>query len=240
MLPTHIRIAQLSLAGLSFIFGICIMGTSGHTLAVYNAEYSTNPWWLPLWNGHFDVRGTNTLIGAGAVITILNLAFLILCFLPKLNLTERTTARAFITLGLVFPTLVVAFGCFVYAAVLNKNSPSVETIQTWTCKFKGKRPSDTTISVPTGVSNQEFSRLCAESKFALYTTLVVFLLQGFMLVIAVLGWCVEKWYARKQRKQSKLEDGNSVEMSNGSHHDKEVPVSVHSTAGSITPPPPRY
>ncbi|OMP85763.1 hypothetical protein BK809_0001974 [Diplodia seriata] len=184
MLPAHIRIAQLSLAGLSFIFGVCIMGTAGHALAVYNDEYSTNPWWLPLWNGHFDVRGTNTLIGAGAVITVFNLVFIVLCFLPKvnknphikrpfesrrltrhsqLNLTERTTARAFITLGLAFPTLFVAFACFVYAAVLNKNSPQVETIQTWTCKFKGKRPANTSISVPDGVSNQEFGRLCAES-----------------------------------------------------------------------------
>ncbi|KAL1641768.1 hypothetical protein SLS58_005807 [Diplodia intermedia] len=225
MLPAHIRIAQLSLAGLSFIFGVCIMGTAGHALAVYNDEYSTNPWWLPLWNGHFDVRGTNTLIGAGAVITVFNLVFIVLCFLPKLNLTERTTARAFITLGLAFPTLFVAFACFVYAAVLNKNSPQVETIQTWTCKFKGKRPADTSITVPNGVSNQEFGRLCAES--------------GLMLVVAVFGWCVEKWYARKQRKQSKLEDG-SVEMNGSGHHDKELPVSVHSTAGSITPPPPRY
>lgn len=59
-----------------------------------------------------------------------------------------------------------------------------------------------------------------------------------MLVVAVFGWCIEKWYTRKQRKQAKLDDG-SVEM-NGSHHDKELPVSVHS-AGSITPPPPpRY
>ncbi|KAK7716867.1 hypothetical protein SLS57_006550 [Botryosphaeria dothidea] len=232
MQPSHIRIAQLSIAGLCFIFGVCIMGTAGHALAVYRAEYSSNPWWLPLWSTHFDVRGTNALIGAGAVITILNLAFIGLCLLPKLNLRERTTARAFITLGLAFPTLFVAFGCFVYAAVLNKNSPEVETIQTWTCKFKGKRPSDASISVPSSISNSEFDRLCSESKFALYATLVVFLLQGFMLVIAVFGWCIEKWYARKARKQIDNE-GGSVEM-----NDKEVPVSVHS-AGSLTPPP-RY
>lgn len=91
MLPTHIRIAQLSLAGLSFIFGVCIMGTAGHALAVYNDQYSTNPWWLPLWNGHFDVRGTNTLVGAGAVITFFNLLFLVLCFLPKVSPRKRNT-----------------------------------------------------------------------------------------------------------------------------------------------------
>ncbi|KAL1630230.1 hypothetical protein SLS56_005055 [Neofusicoccum ribis] len=235
MQPSHVRIAQLSLAGLSFIFGVCILGTAGHALSVYRAEYSTNPWWLPLWNGHFDVRGANTLIGGGAVITLFNLAFIGLCLLPKLNLKERTTARAFITLGLAFPTMVVAFGCFIFAAVLNKNAPDVETIQTWTCKFQGKRPANTSISVPSGVSNHEFGRLCAESKFALYTTLVVFLLQGFMLVVAIFGWCIEKWYARKQRKQYGSEHG-SVEMND---HNKEVPdVSVHSV-GSVTPPP-RY
>lgn len=59
--------------------------------------------------------------------------------------------------------MVVAFGCFIYAAVLNKNSPEVETIQTWTCKFKGKRPASTSTSVPSSISNHEFGRLCAES-----------------------------------------------------------------------------
>lgn len=64
-----------------------------------------------------------------------------------------------------------------------------------------------------------------------------------MLVIAVFGWCVEKWFARKQRKQQGLGhdgsngDAGSLEMNGG--HQKEVSASVHSAA-SLTPPPPRY
>ncbi|KAF2143308.1 uncharacterized protein K452DRAFT_307459 [Aplosporella prunicola CBS 121167] len=209
MQPAHFRIAQLSIAGLCLAFGVAIMGTAGHTLDVYRSQYSTNPWWLPLWSSHFNVRGTNVLIGAGAVATVVNLTFIALCLLPKLNLTERTTLRAFITITLIFPSALISFITVIYVHVINHSAPDTETIQTWTCKVKGQKPGPGSGRLASAISNGDFGRLCTESKFALYTTLVIFLLQTAMLVGAIVTWCVEKYSAHKQRK---FEDVSSVEM----------------------------
>ncbi|KAF2085489.1 hypothetical protein K490DRAFT_67647 [Saccharata proteae CBS 121410] len=223
MEPSVLRITQLSISGLCLCLSIAIIGTAGHSLQVYRSQYLTNPWWLPLWNAHFDVHGTNTLIGAGATALFLNLVFIGCCLFPKLRLTERPTLRALLTLAVASLSCIVAFAAVIFVHVLNNQSPQTETIQTWTCKFKGKKPAsgidgsgdgtgDTGVSIPTDISNAAFGELCEESKFALYALLVVFLLQGSMLAVAVLAWCVDKWTARKNKK---FHDVSNVEMQAG-------------------------
>lgn len=77
------RYLPVGLAALSFAFAVTILGTAAHTMSVYNIQSGVNPWWIPLWAEHFDVRGTRSLIGSAAVVLILNLFFCVVNFVPR-------------------------------------------------------------------------------------------------------------------------------------------------------------
>jgi hypothetical protein len=94
--------------------------------------------------------------------------------------------------------------------MLNNNAPEIDTIQTWTCKMQAAKgvsqdlPAD--IAMPAGMDNGAFKSVCRESRFALYGTLVVFLLVGVSLGVTVVTWLADKWAARQSRKE--VEMGN--------------------------------
>jgi hypothetical protein len=71
--PAPLHLAQTIITGLVVAFSIAILGTSAHTLDVYNKQRSTNPWWTPLWPQHFDTHGTKALIGGCDIGVVCNL-----------------------------------------------------------------------------------------------------------------------------------------------------------------------
>lgn len=82
-MPLHL--AQTIITGLVVVFSVAILGTSAHTLDVYNKQRSTNPWWTPLWPQHFDTHGTKALIASSVVTLVLLGASLIMSFVPKVS-----------------------------------------------------------------------------------------------------------------------------------------------------------
>lgn len=62
-------------------------------------------------------------------------------------------------------------------------------------------PSPQTTDIPSNLSNESFKSMCQESKFALYGTLVVFLLLGFSMVVTMVTWLADKFAARQARKE---------------------------------------
>jgi hypothetical protein len=83
--PAPLHMAQIAINGLIVVFSIAILGTSAHTLDVYNKQKSTNPWWTPLWPQHFDTHGTKALIASAVVTMVLLGAFLIMSLVPKVS-----------------------------------------------------------------------------------------------------------------------------------------------------------
>lgn len=94
--------------------------------------------------------------------------------------------------------------------MLNGNAPEVDTIQTWTCKMQSSRPVEQNlpkgIAMPAGMGNGHFKSLCQSSKFAIWGTLVVFLLVGASMGVTIVTWIADKWAARQHRKE--VEMGN--------------------------------
>jgi hypothetical protein len=94
--------------------------------------------------------------------------------------------------------------------MLNNNAPEIDTIQTWTCKMQSAQPVSqdlpADIAMPAGMGNGAFKSVCRESRFALYSTLIVFLLVGLCMVTTVVTWLADKFAARQQRKE--VEMGN--------------------------------
>lgn len=69
--PTH-RLAHLLLPLLSITLNLAILGTSSRTLHIYQTSQTSNVYFLPIWNSHFDMRGLQTLVGTSVGIVVLN------------------------------------------------------------------------------------------------------------------------------------------------------------------------
>ncbi|OAL04978.1 hypothetical protein IQ06DRAFT_290948 [Phaeosphaeriaceae sp. SRC1lsM3a] len=199
--PVPLHLAQTIITGLVVVFSVAILGTSAHTLDVYNKQRSTNPWWTPLWPQHFDTHGTKALIASSVVTLVLLGASLIMSFVPKLALREKYTLRALISLGTILPCFLLTLMTVVWAHVLNRRAPDFDTIQTWTCRYMNSGAGPQTSDIPSNLSNSAFKGLCQESKFALYGTLVSFLLLGISIGVTVVTWMADKWAARQARKE---------------------------------------
>lgn len=199
--PAPFHMAQTAITGLVVVFSIAILGTSAHTLDVFNKQQSTNPWWMPLWPQHFDTHGTKALVASSVVTLVLSGAYLVMSFIPKLNLRQKYTLRALIGLGTILPSFLLSLMTVVWAHVLNRNTPSLDTIQTWTCRYQRSHPLPQNMGVPDHLGNSDFRSLCQESRFALYGTLVVFLLLGISMGVTMVTWLADKFAARQQRKE---------------------------------------
>lgn len=83
--PAPLHLAQLIITGLVVALSIAILGTSAHTLDVYNKQQSTNPWWMLMWPEHFDTQGTKALLASAVVTFVLSAVFLVLSVIPKVS-----------------------------------------------------------------------------------------------------------------------------------------------------------
>ena len=101
----------------------------------------------------------------------------------------------------MLPSFLLSLVTVIWAHVLNRGAPNIDTIQTWTCKYRNSSPLRQDLVVPSNMGNSNFARVCSESKFALYGTLVVFLLLGAGLAGAIVVWLADKLAARQQRKE---------------------------------------
>jgi hypothetical protein len=88
--PAPLYLAQVVVTGLVVALSIVILGTSAHTLDVFNKQHMTNPWWMPLWSQHFDTHGTKALIASSVISLVFSAAFLVMSVVPKVRLTIHT------------------------------------------------------------------------------------------------------------------------------------------------------
>ncbi|KAF2274668.1 uncharacterized protein EI97DRAFT_96390 [Westerdykella ornata] len=200
--PAPLRTGQAALMGLCAALSVATLGTSAHTLDIFNKQQTSNPWWLPLWPQHFNVHGTKALVATSTVTFVLSAVFLVLALVPRFNLTP--TVRALLGLGTILPSSLLALVTIVYAHILNSDSPEQDTIQTWTCKYKNSQPMEEEFRLPSEMGNGAFKSICMESKFALYGTLVVFLLLGMSMLLTIVTWLADKWAARQSRKEVEM------------------------------------
>jgi hypothetical protein len=85
--PAPLHMAQAVLIGLCAALSIATLGTSAHTLDVFNKQQTFNPWWLPLWPQHFDVHGIKALVGASTAVFVLSAIFLVFALVPRVSLS---------------------------------------------------------------------------------------------------------------------------------------------------------
>lgn len=202
--PAPLHNAQAVSFGIVAALAIAITGTASHTLDVFTKQHATNPWWAPLWAQHFDSNGTKALIGSAVAVLVLSIVFLVFALVPRFNLANRPTFRAMLSLGTCLPGALVSLITIIYAHILNNNSPHRDTIQTWTCQYMKSGPLEQDMPMPSNMGNRKFGSLCRESKFALYGTLIIFLLLSLNLGLSIVTWLADKWAARQSRKEVEM------------------------------------
>lgn len=226
--PAPLHLAQTILTGLVIVFSLAVLGTSAHTLDVFNKQQTSNPWWLPMWPQHFDIHGTKALVASSVIALVLSSVFLIAAFLPsvrspkfssrtktndlQLQLKQKHTLRAALSLATILPSLLLTLISTIWAHILNRQTPDIDTIQTWACKYQHSSPLKQDLSLPSNMGNSNFGSICRESRFALYGTLITFLLLGFSMVLSFLCWGADKYAARQKRKNGNVEEGSVSEL----------------------------
>ncbi|KAK3725561.1 hypothetical protein LTR37_000531 [Vermiconidia calcicola] len=126
--PSRLRTPTLALAGLSMCLTLSIIGTAARSLHVYNTQQSTNPWLLPLWPNHFDVRELQLLIGTAVAIFLLNALLAVGLVVGSMPANAIVPASAL--LSTIVGVIAIAF-----PSVLNARAPTKDTLKTWTCRW---------------------------------------------------------------------------------------------------------
>ena len=131
-----------------------------------------------------------------------------------MNLKQKHTLRAALSLATILPSLLLTLISTIWGHILNRQTPDIDTIQTWSCKYQYSSPLRQDLSLPSNMGNSNFGSICKESRFALYGTLVTFLLLGFSMVLSFVCWCADKYAARQKRKTGEVgEEGSVAELS---------------------------
>jgi hypothetical protein len=124
-------------------------------------------------------------------------------FHVQLKNNQKHTLRFLLALGTTLPSLLLSLTTTVYAHILNGNSPDLDTIQTWTCKYAGSSSLEQDLDTPTpaDLGNGNFGALCRESRFSIWGMLVVFLVLSFGMAVSFAAWLADKWVQREARKE---------------------------------------
>ncbi|RDI78867.1 hypothetical protein Vi05172_g11221 [Venturia inaequalis] len=194
----HLTHLTTALTTLTTALALAILATTTHAYSTYRIQTNANnPWWLPIWPGHFSTAGTRATIGASAGIVFLNVVFVVVRVWPglKINPTRprpRPILTTLPTLLTPLTSLLLALSSIILTHLLNTRPGSSDTIQTWTCKFATARPSTPMLLGDTRgeMSNEKFALLCAESRFGMWGMVGVVGLQVVMGGVAVGEWVI--------------------------------------------------
>ena len=154
--------------------GICIalpsVAVSTHILSVFREEHASNPWWLPIWHAHFNTHGLIATITTCCIVFAVDVISMglvlagnksgskvsIYCYsrYTEVGLTgSKSKITKWTRVTLMTGATVAALIAMIMPAVANAKAPSKsDTIQTWTCHWKGA------VGAP-----ENFGSLCRES-----------------------------------------------------------------------------
>lgn len=70
---SQLYLPLLALLVLSLIISIATLVCAAATLRLFDSQQGTNPWLLPIWRNHFDLRGLKLVAGTSAAIMLFDL-----------------------------------------------------------------------------------------------------------------------------------------------------------------------
>lgn len=70
---SQLHLPLLALLVLTLIISIATLVCAATTLRLFDSQQGTNPWLLPIWRNHFDLRGLKLVVGTSAAVALFDL-----------------------------------------------------------------------------------------------------------------------------------------------------------------------
>ncbi|CAL3964550.1 hypothetical protein PZA11_002453 [Diplocarpon coronariae] len=160
--------AGLGLTVLALASAVVIVGTAGDSLGVYHQTTLGPEFPLALWPRDFDLRPTVALVTGGTITLLSSAASLLAAKVPAIA-SIRPVAAGVAVLAPAISLVAALIGTSFFYGV--DASATDASLQSWSCQW-----SSIAMDVP-----PHWSTLCAESKIALYLTVMLVPLQLFVL-----------------------------------------------------------
>lgn len=74
---SRLHLPLLALTVLALILSLATLACAATTLNRFNSQQTTNPWLLPVWRDHFDLRGLKLVVGTSAAIVIFDVVAIV-------------------------------------------------------------------------------------------------------------------------------------------------------------------
>ncbi|KAK2630070.1 hypothetical protein QTJ16_000890 [Diplocarpon rosae] len=180
----------LGLMVLALASSIAIVATAGDTLGVYNKTTLGPEFPLALWPRDFDLRPTVALVTCGTIMTLCSVAFLLATKVPVIKNAHLVAAGISYLAPAVSLVAALVGTVFFYGVDASETNSS---LQSWSCQWA---------SIDMDVQ-PHWETLCAESRIALYLTIMLIPLQ--VSVLGAMAWsqrAAQKQPAPLERKES--------------------------------------
>jgi hypothetical protein len=85
----QLHLPLLALLALALILSIATLACAATTLNLFESQQSTNPWLLPVWRSHFDLRGLKLVVGTSAAIAFFDLMAMVVVVLVAVQVRSH-------------------------------------------------------------------------------------------------------------------------------------------------------
>ncbi|KAL4809311.1 hypothetical protein BDV18DRAFT_131756 [Aspergillus unguis] len=205
----HLHLVRLAFAFLTFAISVAIIACEVVPYRHYKATSKFENVGLYLWPLNFDLRPTIATLVCGCIVAFLSLVFVVVALLPSPHSHIRLTNLAAVatsTAAFIATLITLVFNIYLPGSQYPKNFASVETLHSWTCKWKGSH------ELPRGFSRSSETASPAPAHFArdCSATEAAFVLLGVLLGLEVLicgAAAVGTWLELSVERQRGQETG---------------------------------
>ncbi|KAM0562617.1 hypothetical protein ACHAPJ_002307 [Fusarium lateritium] len=171
--------ARLGLTVLGLAAGLTILGVSADAIAVYNATYVPEDWFLQLWPSSFDMRPTVALVVGSTLVVVTSLVSLVAGKIPTARRNAGVKAAVTFTPPLVALIAAIIAMSFFYSV---NASTTTDSLQSWTCRWK-----DVTMNV-----QPHFGTLCKQSRAGVGLSVMLVPVEAIILGLAAYQFVLER------------------------------------------------
>lgn len=93
---SQLHLPLLALLVLALIISIATLVCAATTLHLFESQQRTNPWLLPVWRNHFDLRGLKLVVGTSAAIALFDLVAIVALSLLAVQVSSNVPIELFV------------------------------------------------------------------------------------------------------------------------------------------------
>ncbi|GAB7327363.1 hypothetical protein MBLNU13_g11235t1 [Cladosporium sp. NU13] len=213
---SQLHLPLLALLVFALIISIATLACAASTLRLFESQQGTNPWLLPLWRNHFDLRGLKLVVGTSAAVALFDLAGVVVLVVLAVQLFAVSSSTALLVSALTsLLSACLALPAATLPLVLNARAPGRDTLQSWTCDWVSQG-----LNTHDGLPG-DFGRVCGESRFATYAPLATLFLHLALLALSLAALQKVKSRSSTRADTPGSEDGEKMELEEYKNFPKE-------------------